>query len=107
MVCVHRDGIILSLYLFFSQKEMMEVLYNVFQLKIPVWTDDYRAAVASVGETLAISDITSFLTKLQHFFNYKLHIHIVHLLHNSHIDSVCLKPFKHFVDTCISLPFSH
>ena len=58
---MHLVGIILALVLFLSQKEMLEVLYNVFQLKIPVWTEDYRAAVASVGETLAI-------TKLQHFY---------------------------------------
>ena len=50
IVCMHFAGIMLVFVSFLFQKEMLEVLYNVFQLKIPVWTEDYRAAVASVGE---------------------------------------------------------
>ena len=28
---------------------MLDVLYSIFQLKVPVWTEDYREGVASIG----------------------------------------------------------
>lgn len=32
------------------QKGIMEVLFDIFQLKEPEWTDDFHVALLSVGE---------------------------------------------------------
>uniref|UniRef100_A0A1X7T1D7 Rapamycin-insensitive companion of mTOR N-terminal domain-containing protein n=1 Tax=Amphimedon queenslandica TaxID=400682 RepID=A0A1X7T1D7_AMPQE len=34
-------------------RQILEILYSSFHLKIPQWTDDYRIAIASVGKILA------------------------------------------------------
>ena len=39
-------------YLSDIQRQILEVLYSSFHLKIPQWTDDYRIAIASVGKIL-------------------------------------------------------
>ena len=32
------------------QREILDVLYGVFQLKVPEWTSSFSEAVASIGE---------------------------------------------------------
>ena len=32
------------------QREILDVLFGVFQLKVPEWTSNYNDAVASIGE---------------------------------------------------------
>jgi len=34
-----------------TQRDILSILYSVFQLNEPEWTDDYHAAVASIGES--------------------------------------------------------
>ena len=36
--------------MFFSQKGVMEILFEIFQLKEPDWTDDFQQALVSVGK---------------------------------------------------------
>ena len=49
---VYNVLLLLLLLLSFSniQRQILEVLYSSFHLKIPQWTDDYRIAIASVGK---------------------------------------------------------
>ena len=36
-------------YACFSQKEIMDVLYDVFRLPVPEWSDDFSEALLSIG----------------------------------------------------------
>ena len=53
----------------FLQKEILEILYNAFQLKIPVWTDCYNTALISVGMHYCLYPMDHFvpLYPMDHF----------------------------------------
>ena len=38
------------------QREILEILYSVFQLKVPEWTDNFKNAVSSIGKCVSNMD---------------------------------------------------
>ena len=37
------------MYNHYPQREILDILYSVFQLKVPTWTDNFQVAIASIG----------------------------------------------------------
>lgn len=46
---VNRLEIYVLCHPLYPQKEIMDILYDVFRLAIPVWTEDFSKALLSVG----------------------------------------------------------
>lgn len=61
------------------QKGIMEVLFEIFQLKEPEWTDDFHLALLSVGKgTKHNSSVIKFNSNSNFLFNnLTLKIHVV------------------------------
>ena len=65
------------------QREILEVLYSVFQLKEPNWTEDYQIAVASIGQSGSRRRLNVYV----HHFCHPPLLHMCHTLH-SHLPTI-------------------
>ena len=47
----------------YLQKDIMDILFDLFRLPVPIWTSNFQEALASVGELNHISSMKSSASK--------------------------------------------
>lgn len=72
-VCLVFKTSLQSILFLSPQKEILEVFYSIFHLKVPDWTEDYRLAIASIGKCLHMSIKPVHLTLIPLFINVSIH----------------------------------